>query len=91
MKASRLGTFCIATPRRAGEGLRIGTVRYLPRGVPKRDYATRDYFDVWFQTVAPSRELIRWLRSRPWTRAPEAARALELLAAISKQTPRLCT
>jgi uncharacterized protein YeaO (DUF488 family) len=97
-----LGTFRIGTPRQSGEGLRLGTVRYLPRGVPKRDYARRDYFDVWFPTVAPSRELIRWLRSRPWTpavqrayearyrremRAPEAARALELLAAISKHTP----
>jgi uncharacterized protein YeaO (DUF488 family) len=101
-KAATLATFRAGTRRQSGEGLRIGTVRYLPRGVAKRDYAARDYFDVWFPTLAPSRELIRWLRSQPWTpalqrafaaryrremSAPEAARALELLAAIAKQTP----
>jgi len=102
VNALRLGTFRIATPRRPGEGLRVGTVRFLPRGVAKRDYARRDYFDVWFPTVAPSRTLVGWLKSRPWSpavqhryaaryrremRAPDAARALELLAAVAQRTP----
>lgn len=100
-QALKLGTFRIGTPRRRGEGLRLGTVRFLPRGVPKRDYARRDYFDVWFPAVAPSRGLVRWLKSRTWSpavqrryatcyrremRAPDAVRALELLAAIARRT-----
>lgn len=46
-------------PRKKGEGLRIGTVRYLPRGVKKTDLAKKDYFDLWFPTLSPSKELIR--------------------------------
>jgi len=49
------------TARKRGEGLRSGTVRYLPRGAGKKDYARQDYFDVWLPTLAPSRELMRWL------------------------------
>jgi uncharacterized protein YeaO (DUF488 family) len=45
-----------------GEGLRIGTVRFPPRGVPKEDYARLDFFDVWFPVVAPSRSLLAWVR-----------------------------
>ena len=94
-----IGTFRIGMARGVGEGLRIGTVRFVPRGVAKRDYAGRDYFDVWFPTVAPSRALVRWLKSQPWSpavqrryearyrremRRPDAARAIELLAAIAQ-------
>jgi len=94
-----IGAFRIGTARAAGEGLRIGTVRFVPRGVAKRDYAARDYFDVWFPTVAPSRALVRWLKSQAWSpavqrryearyrremRRPDAARAIELLAAIAR-------
>jgi uncharacterized protein YeaO (DUF488 family) len=50
------------TPPAKGEGLRIGAVRYLPRGVRKADYARKHYFDVWLPTLAPSRELLHWLR-----------------------------
>lgn len=46
-------------PRKRGEGLRVGTVRYLPRGVKKSDLARLDYFDVWFPTLAPTKELIK--------------------------------
>lgn len=52
----------IGTSRKRGEGLRIGTVRYLPRGVRKEDYARLDYFDVWLPTVAPSRNLMNWFK-----------------------------
>ena len=61
-----LRTFRVGTPREAGEGLRIGAVRFLPRGVKKEDYARLDYFDVWFPLLAPSSELLGWLKSRDW-------------------------
>ena len=44
----------LGTPRRPGEGTRIGTVRRPPRGVPKSDFAKKDYYDVWFPNLAPS-------------------------------------
>ena len=62
----KLGTFRIGTPRNPKEGLRIGTVRFLPRGVKKEDYARLDYFDVWFPLLAPSAELLKWLRTEEW-------------------------
>lgn len=55
-----LRTFRIGTPRAQGEGLRLGTVRFPPRGVQKKDYARLDYFDVWVPALAPSRELFSW-------------------------------
>jgi uncharacterized protein YeaO (DUF488 family) len=65
-KTCNLGTFQIGTPRKGGEGLRVGTVRFLPRGVKKEDYARLDYFDVWFPLLAPSSELLKWLKRRDW-------------------------
>jgi len=44
----------LGTPRARGEGLRIGTVRRPPRGVPKAQVARRDFYDVWFPNLAPS-------------------------------------
>jgi uncharacterized protein YeaO (DUF488 family) len=90
----------LGTPRRAGEGLRIGTVRRPPRGVPKSEIASRDWYDVWFPTVAPSQELVKMALAakseREWRafvrkyRAEMAkhdpARALDLLAALSHGT-----
>ena len=49
----------LGTPRAAGEGLRIGTVRRPPRGVPKAQFAARDYYDVWLPTLSPSSELVK--------------------------------
>jgi len=49
----------LGDPRLAGEGLRIGTVRRPPRGVPKADFAARDFYDVWLPEVAPSEELLK--------------------------------
>lgn len=62
-----LTTFRIGSPRQPGEGLRLGTVRFLPRGVAKGDYARLDYFDVWLPVLAPTRELLAWLKSSPFT------------------------
>jgi uncharacterized protein YeaO (DUF488 family) len=44
----------LGTKRAAGEGTRLGTVRRPPRGVPKKDFARRDWYDVWFPLLAPS-------------------------------------
>ena len=44
----------LGTPRAPREGLRLGTVRRLPRGVRKTDYARLDYFDLWLPELAPS-------------------------------------
>src|SRR3546814_11657044 len=48
----------LGSPRAAGEGLRIGTVRRPPRGVPKADFARRDFYDVWLPILSPSPELV---------------------------------
>jgi len=49
----------LGTPRAAGEGTRIGTVRRPPRGVPKTEFASRDYYDVWYPLLSPSPELVK--------------------------------
>jgi uncharacterized protein YeaO (DUF488 family) len=90
----------LGSPRAKGEGLRIGAVRRPPRGVPKREYASRDFYDVWLPEVAPSESLVRAARTasdeRAWRsferryrgemRRPSASRLLDLLAALSHQT-----
>ena len=87
----------LGDPRRRREGLRIGTVRRPPRGVPKRELASGDWYDVWFPNLAPGAELVKvgqgagseaeWRRFARGYRAemsrPEASRALDLLAALS--------
>lgn len=90
----------LGDPRASGEGLRIGTVRFLPRGVPKSEYATRNFFDLWMPLLAPSRETIKEAQSagseKDWARfvrkyrkemaAPEPRSVLDLLAALSHRT-----
>lgn len=49
----------LGSPRLPGEGLRVGTVRRPPRGVPKADYASGNWFDVWFPNLAPSVEAMK--------------------------------
>jgi uncharacterized protein YeaO (DUF488 family) len=49
----------LGSSRAAGEGLRIGTVRRPPRGIPKAEFATGNWYDVWFPTLAPSAELMK--------------------------------
>ena len=82
-----------------GEGLRVGTVRRPPRGVPKAEYASRDFYDVWLPELAPSKALVKlalgardrraWhafeRRYRVEMKQPAAARLLDLLAALSHQ------
>jgi len=49
----------LGSQRASGEGLRIGTVRRPPRGVPKNEYAMRDLYDVWLPNLAPSEALMK--------------------------------
>ncbi|MDQ2643694.1 MAG: DUF488 family protein [Myxococcota bacterium] len=87
----------LGTRRAANEGLRLGTVRRPPRGVPKDRFAKDDWYDVWFPTLAPSLPVMKqalaaktdkdWAAFTRKYRAemakPEAAHALDLLAALS--------
>lgn len=98
-----LHTFRIGDPKGNDDSLRIGTVRYLPRGVRKSEYARRGLFEVWLPGVAPSRALIAWLKSREWNAtvaktffaryeremlaSTEARQTIKLLAAMAKRTP----
>ena len=52
----------LGTPRAKGEGLRLGTVRRPPRGVPKTEFASRDFYDAWLPELAPSEELVAFGR-----------------------------
>jgi uncharacterized protein YeaO (DUF488 family) len=49
----------LGAPRLSDEGTRIGTVRRPPRGVPKSEFASRDFYDVWFPNLSPSPELVK--------------------------------
>jgi uncharacterized protein YeaO (DUF488 family) len=57
----------LGTPRLPGEGLRIGTVRRPPRGVPKTEFSRRDFYDVWLPELAPSAPLVSYALTDPWT------------------------
>jgi uncharacterized protein YeaO (DUF488 family) len=58
----KLNTFQIGAPPKRAEGLRLGTTRRPPRGVPRARWQRDGYFDVWFPIVAPSASLIRRTR-----------------------------
>ena len=49
----------LGQPRASGEGLRIGTVRRPPRGVPKEEFASRDFYDVWMPLLSPTPDLMK--------------------------------
>ena len=90
----------LGSPRKPNEGLRLGTVRRPPRGVPRAQFAALDYYDVWLPNLAPSQELMtlgqRAEDERSWKaferkfraemNKPDASRVLDLLAALSRQT-----
>ena len=59
----------IGGPKARNEGVRLGTVRLLPRGVRKEEYSRRNLFDVWVPEVSPSRELVAYAQAQPWTDA----------------------
>jgi uncharacterized protein YeaO (DUF488 family) len=90
----------LGTARADGEGVRLGTVRRPPRGVPKQEFASRDYYDVWLPNLAPSAQLValglaadddrQWAAfSRKYLaemKQPDASHLLDTLAALSHQT-----
>jgi uncharacterized protein YeaO (DUF488 family) len=90
----------LGSERTEGEGLRIGTVRRPPRGVPKAEWASRNLYDVWFPNLSPSPETMKigqsattdreWLgferKYRAEMTTPETTRILDLLAALSHST-----
>ena len=87
----------LGSERSPGEGLRIGTVRHPPRGVPKSEHASRNFYDVWFPNLAPKAETVKLALAagteREWRafvkkyRAemaePDLQKTLDLLAALS--------
>lgn len=89
----------LGSPRQPGEGLRIGTVRRPPRGVRRDEYASGDWYDVWYPNLAPSAEAVKealaaetpaeWAkfvrRFRREMARPEPRRTLDLLAALSRE------
>ncbi|MGF6207900.1 DUF488 domain-containing protein [Pseudomonas frederiksbergensis] len=90
----------LGSPRRPDEGLRIGTVRRPPRGVPKAEFASRDFYDVWQPLLSPSPELVAQAQAAQDAKAwdafkrkfkaemnqPAPSHLLDLLAALSHQT-----
>ena len=85
----------LGTPRARDEGVRLGTVRRPPRGVPKSQFASRNWYDVWLPTLAPTDDLFRAIKQErvSWDafkrrylaemRKPDPARLLDALAALS--------
>lgn len=90
----------LGTPRHPDEGLRLGTVRRPPRGVPRSEFARRDFYDLWFPNLAPSPATMKlgqsaetpaqWAlfarRYRQEMAAAHAEHDLALLAALSHRT-----
>ena len=90
----------LGTPRHPQEGLRLGTVRRPPRGVPKSEYASRDFYDGWLPNLAPTEALLKAGQvaddDRAWSKferafqaemkTPAASRLLDLVAALSHRT-----
>ncbi len=90
----------LGSPRHPQEGLRLGTVRRPPRGVPKGEYASRDFYDVWLPNLAPTESLLQAGKNtsddRSWAafrcaylaemKAPSAGNVLDLIAALSHRT-----
>ncbi|GGC17045.1 hypothetical protein GCM10007205_27510 [Oxalicibacterium flavum] len=90
----------LGSARAPNEGLRIGTVRRPPRGIPKSEFAEQDWYDVWFPNLAPSPETLKFAhqartpadwraffnRYRAEMSAPDSQHAIELLAALSHTT-----
>ena len=90
----------LGTKRIPGEGVRIGTVRRPPRGVKKSEYASQNWYDVWFPNLAPSPETMKLGKSakteKEWKiflrkynaemATPDNSRTLDVLAALSHES-----
>jgi uncharacterized protein YeaO (DUF488 family) len=90
----------LGSKREPGEGLRIGTVRRPPRGVPKKNFASENWYDVWFPNLAPSVSTMKlglnattdsqWgafkKKYRKEMSTAENSRTLDVLAALSKRS-----
>lgn len=90
----------LGSPRAADEGLRLGTVRRPPRGVPRTEFARQDWYDLWFPNLAPSVDTMKMAQAaetpaqwadfarkyRAEMSAPLPSHDLDLLAAMSHRT-----
>ena len=101
-RSLKLRTFQIGTPPKRGEGLRIGTTRRPPRGVPRSRWQRDEYFDLWFPVVAPSAALLKRTKGKDFDdpavrkrffeayrrelQRPPAKHGVSLLAALAHRT-----
>lgn len=90
----------LGSDRVPGEGIRIGTVRRPPRGVPRTEFASQNWYDVWLPNLAPGVETMKlgqqvetpaqWAAFTRKYKAemarPEASRVLDLLAVLSHES-----
>lgn len=90
----------LGSERLPNEGIRIGTVRHPPRGVPRSEFSSGNWYDVWFPLLAPSDEAVKlahqaetpdqWAaffrKYKKEMSSPDARHALELLAALSRES-----
>src|SRR3954465_13357132 len=90
----------LGTPRAPGEGPRLGTVRRPPRGVPKSEFAKRDFYDTWLPNLSPTVPLMHEAQAatteKEWAafkrkftaemKQPDASHLLDMLAVMSHHT-----
>ena len=90
----------LGTRRHPREGLRLGTVRRPPRGVPRSRFASGNWYDVWLPDLAPAADTVKLAQgavtAREWSAfarryraemaSPANSRLLDLLAALSHTT-----
>ncbi|MBP7149068.1 MAG: DUF488 family protein [Acidobacteria bacterium] len=90
----------LGTPRAKDEGLRLGTVRRPPRGVPKSEFSSGNWYDLWLPILAPSvptmKQALAARTSAQWSAfarkyrsemsSREARQVIALLAALSHHT-----
>jgi len=98
MKA-KIVTYRYASPRAAGEGLRLGVIRHVPRGVRREDWQRRGYFDLWLPLLSPTAELLARYRAQKidfktfarhyqtQMKASPSRQVIELVAAVSLFQP----
>ena len=78
----------LGSPRRRGEGPRLGAVRRPPRGVARKDFARLDFYDVWLPELAPSAELVAFAQEEPWNRKRWAAFSRRYGRELKGKTPQ---